>query len=175
MEKTDNMEKIVDLRSKLDKKREELEKELEEINTIIKLLDNIIEKQSFQPATELIEEKEEKPIRQEVFFIWEGKEYAWLVIYQDKVIVNISPDLNLSIESKLVNYIKREMDKYFNEDLKLEVEGKIDPNKRFTYTIDEEDGKLTQVEFYDYGKENRRRDLLGKIKWVLKTHSKENL
>jgi hypothetical protein len=147
---------------------------------MIKALDKVIEATSFKPAVKFIEKQpevieEEKLIRKEVFFSWKRKDYAWISIYQNKVIIDISPELGITIESKLVNYIRRELDKYFQEDLQLEMDGKIDADKRFIYTIDEQDGKLTQIEFYDYGNETRRRDLLGKIRWALRTYAKENL
>ncbi len=171
-----NLEKIIELREKLFRRIEELEREIMDFKNVIRVLDRIIEGESFKPAIEVMEEKiEERPIRRERFFTWNGKEYAWINMYENKVVIDISPEMKLPIEHKLVNYLKRELDKYFEEDLKLEEEGKIDPKKRFIYTIDEEDGNLTQVEFIDYGDEQRRRDLLGKIRWVLRTYAKENL
>jgi hypothetical protein len=173
MEKKYDLEKIVKMRERLEKKLEELEGEIDEAKYLITILDKIIEGESFKPAAEII--SEEKPKRRERFFAWSGKDYAWIELYENRVLLDISPEFNLPIEHKLVNYLKRELDKYFEEDLKLEEEGKIDPRKRFIYTLDEKGGKLTQVEFIDYGNEDRRRDLLGKIRWVLRTYAKENL
>ncbi len=173
-----NLERLVELREKLASRIEELEKEIEDLRNMIRVLDRLIEGESFKPAIDVMEEVEkleERPVRRERFFVWNGKEYAWINIYEHKVVIDISPELKLPIEHKLVNYLKRELDKYFEEDLRLEQEGKIDPKKRFIYTIDEEGGFLTQVEFLDYGDEQRRRDLLGKIRWVLRTFAKENL
>ena len=173
-----DIEKLIELRGKLERRLEELEGEIDDIKNMISLIDKIIEGISFKPAIEVMEKEkaiEERPIRRERFFIWEGKEYAWINIYENRVIIDVSQDLKLPIEHKLVNYLKRELDKYFEEDLKRGEEGKIDPKKRFIYTLDEEGGNLTQIEFIDYGDEQRRRDLLGKIRWVLRTYAKENL
>lgn len=171
----DNIEEIVRLRERIKKKIDVLKDEMDELERMIKILDDIIEKHSFKPAVEMIEKKEEKILRREKFFSWKSIDYAWLEIYENKVIINISKEFNLPIEHKLVNYIKKELDRCFEEDLKLSEEGKIDPKKRFIYTLDEKDGILTQIEFVDYGVEERRRDLLGKIRWVLRTFAKENI
>ena len=173
-----NIEDIIKLREDIKKKIEKLREEADNLEKIVKIFDEIIEKQSFKPALEIAEEEKtsaEKIVRREKFFSWNGIDYAWIEIYENKIIVNISKDLKLPIEHKLANYLKRELDKYFEEDLKLSEEGKIDPKKRFVYTLDEEEGNLTQVEFIDYGDEEKRRDLLGKIRWVLRTFAKENL
>ncbi len=175
---SEDIEDIIRLREKLRERTEKLREELEILEKTVKILDEIVEKQSFKPAIEMVEKEKpptERMIRREKFFSWGGADYAWIEIYENKIVVNISKDLKLPIEHKLINYLKRELDKYFEEDLRLSEEGKLDPKKRFVYTLDEEEGNLTQVEFIDYANEERRRDLLGKIRWILRTFAKENL
>lgn len=171
-----NLDKIVELRSKIEEKISRLRQELEELNTLMQVLDRIIEEASYKPAIELTkEEREERPVKRDVLFTWRGKALAWVDIYLDRVVVDISPEANIPIDHKLVAYIKRELDRLFEEDLARESRGEIEPGKRFIYTMDEKDGLLTQIEFIDHGDEARRRDLLGKIRWVLRTYARENL
>lgn len=175
----DELEKLVELRRRVEEKIESLRSELEELNLMIKLIDKLIENSSYKPAIELaekpVEKIEERPVKREVLFTWRGKSLAWVEIYLDRVIVDISPETNLPLDHKLVAYIKRELDKLFEEDLEKESKGEIEAGKRFIYTMDEKDGLLTQIEFIDHGNEARRRDLLGKIRWVLRTYARENL
>ncbi len=174
-----NIEKLIELRHKIENKIQSLKQELEELNTFLQIIDRMIESQSYKPAIELAEKQpqmiEERPVKREVLFMWRGKPLAWVEIYLDKVIVDISTEANIPIDHKLVAYIKRELDKIFEEDLEKEAKGEIEPGKRFIYTMDEKDGLLTQIEFIDHGNEARRRDLLGKIRWVLRTYARENL
>ncbi len=189
-----DLEELVKIREYLEKKKEELKIELERIEKLLSIVDNIITQESFKTATEYVEEiktpaKEttekaretklvkavEAPLRRNTLFSWRGTTYATMELYRDRVVVNISKDLKLSVDSRLVNYLKRELDRYFEEDLRRAEEGVLDSSKRFIYTIDESEGFLTQIEFYDYGNEERRRDLLSKIRWVLRTHARETL
>lgn len=173
------LERLVELRRKVEKRIESLRSELEELDLMIKIIDKWIENRSYKPAIELtekpVEKVEERPVKREVLFTWRGKALAWVNIYLDRVVVDISTETNLPVDHKLVAYIKRELDRLFEEDLEKESKGEIEPGKRFIYTMDEKDGLLTQIEFIDHGNEARRRDLLGKIRWVLRTYARENL
>ncbi len=174
-----NIEKIVELREKIEERIKNLKEELDELELTLKIIDKLIENISYKPAIEIKEKPEERtverPIRREPLFNWRGKTLAWVEIYLDRVVVDISLEANIPIDHKLVAYIKRELDKLFEEDLEREAKGELEPSKRFIYTMDEKNGVLSQIEFMDHGNETRRRDLLGKIRWMLRTYARENL
>jgi len=169
------LEDLLELRERLKEREKEVKRELEELTRMINILDKLISTYSYKPASELIEKAEvkEPPPRREALVIWRGKPVSTVEVRRDKVIVEISKDLKLPLDHSLVHYIKRELDKCFEEDLRLESEGKLTPDKRFLYIIDEEDGYLSKIEFIDHGNEARRRGLLGKIRWMIRTYSKE--
>jgi hypothetical protein len=127
-----------------------------------------------RPEKEEVAE-ERVPLRKDVLFRWRGEIYAWVEIYDNKVVVKIDKRLKLPVEDRLVKYLRREMDKYHEEDLEKIAKGFLDSKMQFTYLMDEEEGFLTLIEFVDHGIEERRNDLLRKILWALRTHAKEKL
>jgi len=182
---SEDINKLIELRNKLEREIEELRERINQLEEYIKAIDSVISAKSFVSAEELIEketvrEKEEvretkPPLRKDVLFRWQGRPYAWVEIYDDKVVIRIDKELRLPVEDRLVKYLRREMDKYHEEDLEKIAKGFMDRKMQFMYLIDEEEGYLTYVEFIDHGIEERRNDLLRKILWALKTHAKEKL
>ncbi len=185
MPSSEDIEKLKKLKEKLEEELEEVRRREEELREYIKVLDEIISATRFIPAEELIEEAkpseeagevvEKPPLRREAFFRWKGRVYAWIEIYEDRVRIEVNKEFKLPIEDRLVRYLRREMDKYFEEDL-IKIENKLlDPSMQFMYLFDEDEGFLTLIEIKDFGIEERRKDLLKKILWVFRTHAKEAL
>jgi len=172
----EDLNKIVKLRDELIDKREKLKREIEIIDEVISILEKIIREKSYVPASELAkrEVKEEvkpvsvTPMRTVTLVRHEDRVVCSADIFEDRVSVNISPSIELSTGDRLVKYLIREMEKYLEEDLKAQVEGRLPPTQRFFFSIDEDEaGNLTKIEFIDHGREDRRRDLLGKIRWAI--------
>lgn len=172
-------DELVKIKEGIRRRIERYRSRISELELILKLLDKLTSVQEAKPAAPALErevtERVEKPLRKEALLSHEGKEYAWVSLYENKVVVNISKELNLPIDSRLVSYLKKELDRYVKEDMILADQGKIDPGKKFFYTLDEDRGVIVGVEFVDYGNEERRRDLVGKIRWILRTHLRETI
>lgn len=172
----EELDKIVKLRDELIDKREKLKREIETIDEIINILEDIIREKSYVPASELAKQevKEEvrpiptTPMRTVNLVRYGDRVVCSADIYEDRVSVNISPSIELLTGDRLVKYLIREMEKYLEEDLKAQTEGRLPPTQRFFFSIDEDDsGNLVKIEFIDHGREDRRRDLLGKIRWAI--------
>ncbi|GEM_PF-1345222 len=192
----DDVKELERVREYLLKKKEELLKQLEELDYYIKILENFITERSFTTADKIVEEtvkvsKEEgveeieekverkqplstpqKPIRKEVFFIYRGRPVAWVEIYPHKSIVIIDKEFGLPSEDPLITrFLEPRLRDEMVKDIKEIDEGKRPPEKRFTYIIKEDDGVITSIEMLDFGEEARRRDNLGKIRWVLRKYA----
>lgn len=182
--------KLVELRDKLIDKKKTLENEIKIIEEIIKLLEELIKEKSYVTAAELVEKEKEVlekpptevsvkerpqfPLRTVILVKHKNENVCYADIYEDRVIVNISPHIELHTGDRLVKYIIREMEKYLEEDLKAQVEGRLPASERFYFSIDEnKEGFITKIEIIDHGREDRRRDLLGKIRWAINRYVTE--
>lgn len=174
----EDVNKLVKLRDELIGKREKLKEELKLLDETIEVLENIIKEKSYIPASELPKEevkieKEAKPtpaipMRTVNLVKYKGEIVCYADIYDDRIAVHISSRIEMPTSDRLIKYLIREMEKYLEEDLKAQIEEKLPPSQRFFFSIDEDDkGNITRIEFIDHGREDRRRDLLGKIRWAV--------
>ncbi len=181
------IDKLVELRDKLVEKKRELEEEIRVLDEVIKILEELIKERSYVRAIDLHKQKEEHvekpskpptevevrekaryPLRTITLVRYRDENICYADVYEDRVVINISPRIEMPTSDRLVKYIIREMEKYLEEDLKAQIEGRIPPAERFYFSIDEnQEGHLTRIEFIDHGREDRRRDLLGKIRWAI--------
>jgi hypothetical protein len=177
---------ILKLREYLVKKKEELEGELKTLDTLISLLEEVLKNKSFMPATELLEEKEVKkeavevapapsaPIRSITLVKYQNRNACYADIYEDRVVIHVSREIEMPTSDRLVKYIIKSLEKYLEEDLKAQAEGRISPSMRFYFSMDEDDrGNLVKIEFVDHGVEDRRRELINKIRWAVRTFVSE--
>jgi len=181
---SESVDELIRLRDELKQEIEKLKERIQKLEGYIEAIDKVISTKSFVSAKELaVKEETEKeevieektPLRKDVLFRWRGEAYAWIEIYDDRVVIKIDKKLRLPVEDRLVKYLRREMDKYHEEDLEKVLKGFIDNKMQFSYLMDEDEGFLTLIEFVDHGIEERRNDLLRKILWALRTHAKEKL
>ena len=193
----DDVKELERVREYLLRKKEELLKQLEELDYYIKILENFITEKSFTTADKIVEEppvrREEeaeteekvekverpkivpqKPIRKDVLFIHRGRPVAWVEIYPHKSVVVIDKEFGLPAEDTLITrFLEPRLRDEMVKDIKEIDAGKRPPEKRFTYVIKDEDGIVTAIEMLDFGEEMRRRDNLGKIRWVLKKYAEK--
>lgn len=180
------IDEIIKLRDHLIRKREELESELDSLRSLINLLEEVLKSKSFVPATELIEEKKvEKeaveakptpsaPIRSIVLVKHQNRNVCYAEIYEDRVVIYVSPEIEMPTNDRLVKYIIKSLEQYLEEDLRAQAEGRISPSMRFYFSMDDDErGNLTRIEFTDHGIEDRRRELINKIRWAVRTFVSE--
>lgn len=169
----EDLDKLARLLDELVKRRDKLREELRLLDDMISVLEGILRERSYVPASQLAAREAERPrpealARTAVLVRWKGEPVCQAEIYDDRVVVGISPSIGFPTSDRLAKYLIREMEKYLEEDLKAQAEGRIPPDQRFLFTIDEDErGNLTKIEFIDHGREDRRRDLLGKIRWAV--------
>ena len=185
------VERLAELKRKLEEEKEKLQQKIEEINLILQLIDSFLRERSFVTAEKLLEtesleekaevvEKPEHPekapiLKREIeLFRYQGKVILKAEITPDYARIYIDPEAKIPIESGPIRYLIRLFDKYVDEDLRLIKAGSLDSDKKFTYIIDEEGGYLTRIELLNYASGDRLRNILGKIRWAVKTLLKES-
>lgn len=190
------VERLANLKKKLEEERSRLLERVDELNLVIRIIDTILEEKSYVPADKLLagetgadEERrvtpevqalpaestaKKVPMRRKVEVLrWGGRTIAEAEIGPDVAVITVSPEAKVPVDSGPVRYIIRLFDKYVDEDLAKIREGALNSERKFTYIVDEEGGYLSKIEIINYNTESRLRDILGKIRWAVKTLIKE--
>ncbi len=188
---------IEELRLYLVKRIEELEEELARLKKYLNALENMISEKTFVPANQMAREaaepepkprqeaverrvehvirrEEPKPIRKDVLYIYRGRPIAWVEHYEKGFAVSIDKEFGLRKSHSL---IKRFLEPRLREEMAKDMQeierGERRPEDRFTFHIVSEGDVITRIEVRDNGEIHRRKDTIGKIRWVLKKFDEE--
>lgn len=160
-----DVEELAKLRSYLQKKIEETRLELQYLETLIKIIDSILAKSSFKPASQI--RVEGKSYR--IFSRKLGENVGELIIYSEKGIAVLRPYKAISVEDRIFqNFFVREvLEKHKRTDEELVRRGEILDEEAFDYEIRDEDGMLKEVIIRNFREERRLRDIRGAFRWTI--------
>ncbi len=188
----DEFKELEELRKYLERKVNELEDELSRLRRYLDTLENLISEKTFSTAKEISRQggetrekvvKEQstpiqtkKPYRKEVIYTYRGRPIAWAEHYEKGIVILIDKEFGLNRDHSLITrFLENRLRGEMLKDMEEIEKGLRKPEDRFTFNIIDEDGVITRIEIRDNGEMHRRRDSIGKVRWVLKKYEEEKI
>jgi hypothetical protein len=187
----DEVKKAAEMREWLEEKIAETETELSRLRDMQSIVDSVLRKTSFVPATELrsynqptsksqagesnVKSELQAPVAKsgaeesrELRRAKDGKLMATAAITNEKILVIPSPEVRVSqtIPPFQNFFINRIVKGYETKDQELVSSGKLDTQQALKFGVEETDGVITKVTIENYREKARLNEILNTINWA---------
>jgi hypothetical protein len=167
---SEDLEKLANLRSRVEEKLEELKEEETFYMDILNVIDSILKKESFVKAVQMpIEGKKEQEAEvREIKRPKDGQLLGQVLITKDTAIIKPNPELNLRAEvppfrSFFINKILEQMKQ---KDKAEESSGSLEQGRSLDYTIEIKDGIIQQIIIKNYRTQTRLNEIVHAVIWT---------
>jgi len=167
---SEELEKLAELRSKIEERLEELKEEENFYNDLLNVIDSILKKESFVKAVQMPIEgkKEEETEVRDLKRPKDGQLLGQVFITKDKAVIKPNPELNLKADvapfkSFLINKILEQMKQKDKEDVSG---GLIEEEKTFDYSLEIKDGVIQQIVIRNYRTQTRLNEIIHAAIWT---------
>ena len=168
------MRKLADLKLRIEDRIKTLEEELDMLKQAAQLIDSVLKKSSFMPASQVPpfgEEKEGEEARARTLRrSRDGLPLTNARFFGDRVEIEVNPELPLrtSVPPFKTFFINRILESMKEKDEREAGEGRMPPSQVLGYRVEEdENGKLTRIEVWNTRDERRVNEILNTLTWTL--------
>ncbi len=187
----DEIKRSAELREWLEERIAELETELARLKDMQSVVDSVLRKTSFVPASELrentgvpaeavqpekplVEERTQAPATQageesrQLRRSKDGMPVANVFITPDKIVIVPSSDVKVSkdIPPFETFFVNRILKGYETNDKELAQAGKLPGNEAFAYSVEEENGSISKITVTNYRDKARLNEILSTVNWA---------
>lgn len=190
----DEVKKAAEMREWLEERIAEAENELSRLKDMQSMVDSILRRTSFVPATELrsdtglpsktatpehggtVKSELQTPLAKtpseetrELRRAKDGKVIATAVVTREKIIVVPSSDVRVSqtIPPFQNFFVNRIIKGYESKDQDLVSAGKLDPTHGLKFSLVESEGNITKITIENYREKARLNEILNTVNWAL--------
>ncbi len=167
---SEELEKLAELRSKIEEKIEELKEEEAFYTDLLNVVDSILKKESFVKAVQMPTEgkKEEEAEVRELKRPKDGLLLGQVIITKDSAIIKPNPELNLRADlppfrSFFINKILEQMKE---KDRSRQSEGAITPEEVLDYTVEIKNNIIQQIVIKNYRDQGRLNEIIHAAIWT---------
>jgi hypothetical protein len=160
------LKKLVNLKSYLEAHLRSLEEEVEQIKSFLEAVDEIVISKSFQKVevTSRLEEEQIIPLRTR-----SGIVLAKMHVSSDYA--KIKPEKGITFDTATPPFktflVKRILETMQKQDKERMKKGEVEPDKIFSFKLNEENGLLNEMVINNYGNDKRLIELKSSTRWTL--------
>ena len=170
----EEIRRAADMKMWIEARIAEHEADIERLKQMLLIIDSILRQSSFKTAAEIgskppaVSETfesfgEVRPIRR----VRDGLLLGNVYVSPDTIVIIPASDIRIMVDtppfkSFFVNRILEGMRAKDNEAVK---DGKIAPNQAFSYTIEEDKGRLMKIIIKNYGNQSRLNEIISTVTW----------
>jgi len=175
----DRVKELASLKAFLERRISSLEEELNALKTMLSMVDEVLSKTSFKPASTLAaapketavtmpERAEEKPLSILPLSTRDGERLAEMEIYPNHAVVRLIKPLSVDIPPFKSFLVNRILEGRKREDEQKVISGEKPREEAFEYEIIEDgEGNVHEIIIRNYGSEDSLRELRRIIRWTL--------
>lgn len=171
----EEIRRAADMKIWIEARIAEYEADIERLKQLLLIVDSILRQSSFKSAAEIAPKitpaeatvpesfSEVRPLRR----VKDGLLLGNVYISSNTLVIIPASDVKIMVDvppfkSFFVNRILEGMKAKDNEAVK---EGKMQPSQALSYTIEEEEGRLTKITIQNYGSQTRLNEIISTITW----------
>ena len=170
----EEIRRAADMKMWIEARIAEHEADIERLKQMLLIIDSILRQSSFKTAAEIIKPSaaeaptvesfgEVRPLKRVKDGLLLGNAY----ISPDTIVIIPASDVRLMVDtppfkSFFINRILEGMKAKDNEAVK---EGKMAPNQVLSYTIEDDNGRLTKITIRNYGNQTRLNEIISTVTW----------
>ncbi|MDP8023752.1 MAG: hypothetical protein ACP5LF_05705 [Nitrososphaeria archaeon] len=167
---SEELEKLAELRSKIEEKLEELKEEENFYNDLLNVIDSILKKESFVKAVQMPIEgkKEEETEVRDLKRPKDGQLLGQIFITKDSAVIKPNPELNLKAETPPFRsfFVNKILEQMKQKDREEESSGTIEEGKTFDYSLEIKDGVIQQIVIKNYRTQTRLNEIIHAAIWT---------
>jgi len=164
----DELKKLAELKIWLEERIKDLELELNKMREILNFIDSSLKRISFVQASELVKKEEEY---QEVIPIKRAKDgriMANIYLSGKRLAIIPASDVILSSNQPAFKsfFINKVLEGMKSKDLELQKGGKLKEEEVFSYSIEEEEGRVQRIIIENYRDKSRLNEIINTATWT---------
>jgi len=170
----EEIRRAADMKMWIEARIAEHEADIERLKQMLLIIDSILRQSSFKTAAEIAKPSVAEALTVESFSevrplkrVKDGLLLGNAYISPDTVVIIPASDVRLMVDtppfkSFFINRILEGMKAKDNEAVK---EGKMAPNQVLSYTIEDDNGRLTKITIRNYGNQTRLNEIISTVTW----------